>query len=212
MKHVIIAGARTDGHAKVVCSILMQMKNVKVIGFVDDNVQKKGTRILGKPVLGTFLELESIIKKYKITYGITAIGDNAQRRILSSNLKKAGLKLINAIHPTVHLDPDVKIGEGCYLGQGVIVVTGTVIGNCVNIHTGATVDHDNILEDGVNLGPGVHTAGRVKIRQDAFVGTGTVFIPDSGVGKSTIVGAGSVVISIIPPNTTAVGCPAKVIK
>ncbi|MBK6882876.1 MAG: hypothetical protein IPH05_08020 [Flavobacteriales bacterium] len=51
-------------------------------------------------------------------------------------------------------DQDVRIGQGCYIGQGAILVTGTVVGDHVNIHTGATIDHDNVIEDGANIGPG----------------------------------------------------------
>ncbi len=131
------------------------------------------------------------------------------RRKLSSDIEKAGLKLVNAIHPTVHFDSDVTIGNGCYIGQGVIVITGTKIGNCVNIHTGATIDHDNVIEDGANLGPGVHTAGRVKIGKDAILGTGVLMIPDGVVEEGAIVGAGAVVIRTVKANTKVVGVPAK---
>lgn len=211
MRRILIVGARSDGHAKVVCAILMQMKNVRVVGFVDDDPRKKGVKILGIPVLGHVKELPRLTKKNKITHGIAAIGDNAKRRKLSGIILKSGIRLINAIHPGVHLDPGVQLGEGCYLGQGVIVVTGTVIGNAVNIHTGATVDHDNRIEDGANLGPGVHTAGRVQVGKDAFLGTGAVVIPDRQIGRGSIIGAGAVVIRDIPPNVTAVGNPARVI-
>jgi acetyltransferase-like isoleucine patch superfamily enzyme len=122
------------------------------------------------------------------------------------------LELINAIHPTVHIDSEVSFGKGNVFCQGVIIVTGTKIGNCINIHTGATVDHDNIIEDGANLGPGVHTAGRVTICKDAFLGTGTVVIPDGIVGEGAITGAGTVVIRPVDPYTKVVGVPAKMIE
>jgi acetyltransferase-like isoleucine patch superfamily enzyme len=98
------------------------------------------------------------------------------------------------------------------LAQGVILVTGTKIGNSVNIHTGTTIDHDNVLEDGVNIGPGVHTAGRVFIGQDAFLGTGTSVIPDIKIGQGAIAGAGTVIIGDVKPNTKIVGNPAREIK
>jgi acetyltransferase EpsM len=82
----------------------------------------------------------------------------------------------------------------------------------VNIHTGTTIDHDNHIESGANLGPGVHTAGRVHIEKDAFLGAGTIVIPDGRIGEGSITGAGAVVIGILPSNITAVGVPAKVIK
>lgn len=205
---ILIIGARADGHAKVVLEILQAMKHT-VVGFIDDNVSKKGNKIRGISVLGSMSELKAIAKKYKAVGAMVAIGDNPMRRKLSEQIEKSGLKLINAIHPTVHFDSDVVIGKGCYIGQGVIVVTGTKIGNAVNIHTGTTIDHDNSIADGANLGPGVHTAGRVKIGKDAMLGTGAIVIPDGEVGEGAIVGAGAVVLGKIKSNTKVVGVPAR---
>lgn len=123
-----------------------------------------------------------------------------------------GFELVNAIHPTVCCDPDVRIGKGCYIGQGVILVTGTSVGDCVNIHTGATIDHDNVIEDGANIGPGVHTAGRVRVEQDAFLGTGTLVIPDASIGRGAVCGAGTVVLDRVEPFTKVVGAPPRVIE
>lgn len=209
MKNIIIIGARADGHAKVVYEIILAMKKYNVIGFIDDDESKQGALIRDKKVIGKMADLIFLKEKHNLIGGIVAIGNNKQRRELSEQIKKSGLELINAIHPTVHFDSDVKIGEGCYIGQGAIVVTGTKIGNCVNIHTGTTIDHDNSIEDGANLGPGVHTAGRVKIGKDAFIGTGAAIIPDAIIEEGAIVGAGSVVLNKVFAYTKVVGVPAR---
>ena len=206
---IVIAGARADGHAKVVLEILLAQGKHEVIGFVDDDSSKSVERIRSIPVLGTLVDLPALKNKLNIGGGIVAIGNNALRRELSQKLEQTGLELINAIHPTVHLDSDVQIGKGNYIGQGVIIVTGTKIGSYVNIHTSTTIDHDNIIEDGANLGPGVHTAGRVKIGKDAFLGMGTLVIPDVQIGEGAITGAGTVVIKEVKPYTKVVGVPAK---
>ena len=212
MKKVIIIGARIDGHANVVLEIIKAERKYDVVGFLDDKLYNKNYNIKGLPVLGKVNDINIIKKKYNLYGGIVAIGNNEIRRKLADKIKEVNLKLINAIHPTVHIDSDVVYGEGNVFCQGVIIITNTKIGNCVNIHTGVTIDHDNIIEDGVNLGPGVHTAGRVKICKDAFLGTGTVVIPDGIVGKGAIVGAGTVVIKDVEPYTKVVGVPAKVIE
>lgn len=207
--NAIIVGARADGHANVVFEIMKAEGKYTVVGFIDDNVTLKGTTIRGVPVLGGFADLEELKVKYQFKYGIVAIGDNAARRKLAQKLIDAKIELINAVHPSAILDSNVVLGIGNYIGQGVILVTGTKVGNCVNIHTGATIDHDNVLEDGANIGPGVHTAGRVKIGKDAFLGTGTVAIPDTEVGEGAVVGAGSVIIKKVEPFTKVVGAPAR---
>ncbi len=208
----LIIGARVDGHAKVVLEVLRTAGEHEVVGFVDDDPGKRSLVINGVPVLGAMKDIPALRHSHGVKGAIVAIGNNPARRALAANVKAEGLLLVNAIHPTVIRDPDVRIGEGCYIGQGVILITGTRVGNCVNIHTGATIDHDNVIEDGANLGPGVHTAGRVRIEQDAFLGTGTLVIPDASVGRGAICGAGTVVLDRVEPFTKVVGAPPRVIE
>ena len=212
LRKVIIIGARVDGHAKVVLEIIQAEGRYEVAGFVDDNLFGKDIDIRNIPVIGTTKDLAELKQKFSLFGGIVAIGNNPLRRELGRKIQEAGLKLINAIHPTVHLDSDVQLGEGICLCQGVIVIAGTMIGNSVNIHTGASIDHDNAIEDGANIGPGVHTGGRVTIRKDAFLGTGTIVIPDGLVGERAITGAGTVVIRPVEPYTKVVGVPARIVE
>ena len=212
MDKVIIIGARGDGHAKVVLEIIQAEGRFQVVGFVDDNLFQTGVTIRDIPVIGRVADLELLKTRYDLYGAIVAIGDNRARRHLGTRIKEAGLQLVNAIHPTVHLDSDVVVGQGICLCQGVIVVAGTRIGHSVNIHTGATIDHDNLIGDGANLGPGVHTAGRVSIGKDAFLGTGTLVIPDCSVGEGVIAGAGTVIIDTVESYCKIVGNPARLIQ
>ncbi|MCX6268211.1 MAG: NeuD/PglB/VioB family sugar acetyltransferase [Bacteroidetes bacterium] len=212
MEKIVILGARIDGHAKVVLEIVSAEGKYEVVGFIDDKLFGSDCEIRNIPVIGTTSDLPVLKLKFGLFGAIAAIGNNLQRRLLANIIRESGLQLINAIHPSVHMDSDVVIGAGNCFCQGVIIVTGTRIGDCVNIHTGATVDHDNVIEDGANLGPGVHTSGRVTICRDAFLGAGTLVIPDGHVGEGAITGAGTVVIHPIEPFTKVVGVPARVIK
>jgi acetyltransferase-like isoleucine patch superfamily enzyme len=95
---------------------------------------------------------------------------------------------------------------------GVVVNTGSRIGRFVIVNTGATVDHDNLIEDGVHISPGCHLAGNVICRADAFIGTGASIIPRIEIGARAVIGAGAAVISDVPSDVLAVGCPAVVKK
>ena len=115
--------------------------------------------------------------------------------------------LAKAIHPSTVIASDVSIGEGTVIMAGVVVNTG---GRFAIINTGATVDHDNVIEDGVHISPGCHLAGDVVCRADVFIGTGTSIIPRTQIGARAVVGAGAAVISDVPSDVLAVGCPAVV--
>jgi sugar O-acyltransferase (sialic acid O-acetyltransferase NeuD family) len=206
---VVIIGARPDGQAKVVLEILLAEKKYQPIGFIDDDPSKHSLRIRGLPVLGGMSDLPRLIEAHQLQGGIVALGNCRIRRELGQQMKALSLSLINTIHPTAHLDSDVTLGEGLVVSPQVSVITGSVIGDSVNLLTGATVDHDNRIDSGVVLSPGVHTSGRVHIGQDVFVGTGAILLPDAQVGIGAYIGAGAVVLRAVPAGEIWAGVPAK---
>lgn len=52
----------------------------------------------------------------------------------------------------------------------------------------------------------------ICIEDYAFLGVHSVVLPGVHIGKGAVIGAGSVVLSDIPPFSIAVGAPARVIK
>ena len=54
--------------------------------------------------------------------------------------------------------------------------------------------------------------GSVRIGADAWVGAGTIILPNVMIGEAAIVGAGSIVTRDVPAGSVAVGNPARVIK
>lgn len=99
----------------------------------------------------------------------------------------------------IYIPVATKIGYGLHLGHGLpLVVNETaVLGNNVNI--------SQFVSIGSNL-------GRAAIVGDnCYIGPCVCIVEDVVIGSSVIIGAGSVVISNIPCNSTAVGVPARVI-
>ncbi|WP_375405057.1 acyltransferase [uncultured Amnibacterium sp.] len=52
----------------------------------------------------------------------------------------------------------------------------------------------------------------VRIGRRVFLGVGVVVLPNVTIGENSIIGANSVVAKDIPPNSVAVGAPARVIR
>lgn len=105
-----------------------------------------------------------------------------------------------------------QIGEGCSiiprkLGTEPYLVK---IGNHVTIASGVVfITHDGgcwIFRDEV---PDIQVFGPIIIEDNCVVGQNAVLFPNIRIGKNSIVGAGSVVITDVPPDTIVMGIPAR---
>ena len=185
----------------------LKVARAPLAGFLDD---RPPASVIGEvPLLGDrgCLEEPEFLKSYEI---LIAIGETRLRRQLALLVLDHGGRLARAIHPSAVIASDVFIGEGTVIMAGVVINTGSRIGRFVIVNTGATVDHDNAIEDGVHISPGCHLAGNVVCRADAFIGTGASIIPRTEIGMRAVIGAGAAVISDVPSDVLAVGCPAVV--
>ncbi|WCT55359.1 acetyltransferase [Paenibacillus kyungheensis] len=203
----IIYGA--GGHAKVIIDIL-HANHEMIIGVVDDYFKAKEFK--GIPVLGKSEDIKRIVKDYPDARFLVAIGNNNIRMNIVKQLEYFNIKWGTAIHPSAIIGSEVTIGEGTVMMPNVVVNADSVIGKHTILNTATTVDHDCSIADYVHLSPGVHTAGGVSIGERTHIGIAASLIPGVHVGKDTIVGASSCVLSDLPDEIVAVGCPAKMIK
>lgn len=60
--------------------------------------------------------------------------------------------------------------------------------------------------------PGINVFGPIKIGNNVFVGSNTIFLPGVTIGDNVVIGSGSLVAKDIPSNVVAVGRPAVPIK
>ena len=175
-----------------------------VSGFIDDD---PGSAPANVQVEGSVAEA---IPRFAAAHRfVVAIGDAGVRRSFAEMVLAAGGELAILVHPSAVIAKDVKIGHGTVVMAGAIINPGTVIGRFAIINTGAIVDHDNIIEDNVQIAPGCNLAGKVICRRDCFVGTGATIIPHTVIGEGAYVAAGATVIRNVTPHTLVAGCPAR---
>ena len=111
-----------------------------------------------------------------------------------------------------------RIGEQVYIGEDLIIVDelddrGRVrIGNRVAVAERVTL----VVSSNPNFSKirpfikDIH--GFIEIDDDAWLGTGTIVLPNVRIGIGAVVGAGSVVIKDVPDFTVVGGVPAQLIK
>ncbi|MBI4939148.1 MAG: serine O-acetyltransferase [Actinobacteria bacterium] len=103
----------------------------------------------------------------------------------------------------VDIHPAARIGCGVMIDHG----TGVVIGET------AVVEDDVSLLQGVTLGGTGKESGdrHPKVRRGVMIGAGAKVLGNTEIGEYSRIGAGSVVLKPVPPRSTAVGVPARVV-
>ena len=202
---LIIIGA--SGHGKVVADIAINMNLWDNICFLDDNENIKTAMEI--EVIGKTEELHKYINSYDF---FIAIGSNAIREKLQTQLINQGAEIATLIHPNAVIGEQVEIGKGTAIMAGAVINCCTKIGQGCIINTGATIDHDNVIGDFVHISPGAHTAGTVNIGRRTWLGIGTIVSNNLNVTGDCIFGAGSVVVKDITEPGTYVGVPVRCIE
>lgn len=112
----------------------------------------------------------------------------------------------------------VRIGENCDLlnrGENYGSEPWLIeIGNYVTLTYGVTlITHDAASRLFRSTLPGSSRYGNrfgpIRILDNCFVGINSIILPDVTIGPNSIVGAGSVVVKDVPPNTVVAGVPAR---
>ncbi|MCM1363793.1 MAG: serine O-acetyltransferase [Ruminococcus sp.] len=104
----------------------------------------------------------------------------------------------------IEIHPGAQIGRRIFIdhGTGVVIGETTIIGDDCTIYQGATLG-----------GTGKdHGKRHPTIGNNVMIGAGAKVLGPMKIGDNSNVAAGAVVLSEIPPNSTAVGVPARVVK
>ncbi|OGW75873.1 MAG: serine O-acetyltransferase [Omnitrophica bacterium RBG_13_46_9] len=104
----------------------------------------------------------------------------------------------------IEIHPGAQIGEGLFIdhGMGVVIGETSVIGNNVTLFQGVTLGGT-----GKERGKRHPTLGN-----NIVVGTGAKVLGNVKIGDNVQIGANAVVINDVPPNSTVVGVPGRVVK
>jgi sugar O-acyltransferase (sialic acid O-acetyltransferase NeuD family) len=131
---------------------------------------------------------------------------------LHDYLKALGLEPLTLCDNSAIVDPYASVNEGTQIMRGVIVNADAKIGKQCILNTRSLIEHHDILEQGVEIGPGAILCGRVTVRSYSWICAGATIIPRITIGSNAIVGAGAVVIKHVPEGVIVTGIPASFLK
>lgn len=206
MKDTVIVGVCATGRVVLDC-LLAAGRAGEVLGFFDSQTQGTSheAQYDGFPVVRS-LDAQGVRR------AVVALGENARRREICEDLKRKGIELVSAVHPSATVTRGVTMGVNVIVGPGAVVGVGSKLGDGVLLNTSCSVDHDCDIGEFASICPGAHLAGTVTVGRQAWVGIGASVVQGLTIGEDTFVGAGAVVVKDLPAGVLACGCPARVVR
>ncbi|HHU43771.1 MAG: serine O-acetyltransferase [Bacillota bacterium] len=145
-------------------------------------------------VILTYSGFKAIVK-YRIAHWFHKKGWFLLARIISQRAKKK---------TGIEIHPAAKIGKGIFIdhGSGVVIGETTEIGDNVTIYQGVTLG-----------GTGKISGKRhPTIKDNVMISAGAKVLGPVVIGEFSKIGAGSVVLKDVPPYSTVVGVPGRIVR
>ena len=152
-------------------------------------------------------------------------------------VNEKGARLRTAGKPFIENHGYAKFGDGIQLRSVVVPIdiyvapsANFIIGNYVNINYGTAIScfESIIIGNNVRIGTYVQISDsnqhsiynrslppspeRVVLEDDVWIGSRSIILPGTTIGKASVVAAGAVVTKSVRPYTIVAGVPAKEIK
>ena len=200
-RHIVLIGA--GGHAGVIADACVRAGRT-VAGYLAPDA---GT-VAGLSRLGGDDRLDDPAFLAAHNF-ILAMGGMEVRQHVGTRLAQCRAQLATIVHPSAIVGRDVELGGGTFVAAGAVLNPGARIGRHAIINTRASVDHDCVLEDYVQVAPGATLGGGVVCGEASLIGIGAAVRQTVRIGRKVIVGVGAAVVSALPDRVVAVGVPAR---
>jgi serine O-acetyltransferase len=104
----------------------------------------------------------------------------------------------------IEIHPGAKIGRRFFIdhGMGVVIGETTEIGDDVIVYQGVTLGGISLKKE----------KRHPTVEDCVIIGAGATILGPVTVGRSSKIGSGSVVVNPVPPNSTVVGVPGRVVE
>jgi sugar O-acyltransferase (sialic acid O-acetyltransferase NeuD family) len=139
---------------------------------------------------------------------VVAIGDPVLRKKIVEKLP-VHTKFTNLIHPKADVSEFVTLGKGIIIASGVIITCNVSIGKHAQLNLNSTIGHDCIIDDYFTASPSVSISGSCIIKEQVYLGTGSLLREGIFITNNSIIGMGAVVVKKIKEKGTSIGNPAR---
>lgn len=181
---------------------LSQSGSYRVVAFTVDRAWLQETRYFDLPVV-PFEEVETLFPpgEYAMQVSISYRGVNQLRAEKYAQAKAKGYRLITYIHPRAIVAPSAAIGDNCIIGANCVIDSFVRIGANVTVAGSCTIGHHTVIGDHCFLSAGAMLAGSTTVEPFCFIGTQATVRDRLVLGRSSVIGAGAVILEDTPPQS-----------
>lgn len=188
MKNIVIVGAGDLG--KEVVWLIEDINKITpsyvIMGFLDDDNEKKGGEYYGYKVLGKIDEIESLSQKIPFCAVIAIQDGSVRKKIVSEHRAFSNWESI--IHPTAVIASTSQIGKGSIVFPQVTVSVDTKLGECNLFYIHSSICNDCNIGDYVSIMSGATVSERAVIGDECILASGSCVYPHKRLGNKVKVG------------------------
>jgi len=209
-RRVLVLGA--SAFPKI-ADLLRAFPDLAVEGILDDDPKLAGACVGGVPVRGPLMAVHDALLRHHAL--IFAIGSWRTRLVRFEILRRLAVtreRWVSLVHPAAQVSTTARIGGGCIVHAGAVVLPETVIDDFVVLSPHALIGDGNHLAEGVLVGGNATTTAGVYIGPYAHLGAGSCVGEHLRVGAGAQLGLGCVVLRDVPPGAFVLGNPGRVVE
>ena len=168
----------------------------QVIAFVEsDSFPNHSVKVFNRPLL-SFTEMVKSFTPTDVEVFV-AIGykkTNRLRRERFDQVQAYGYKLASYIS-TKAINFSLQIGANCFILENNVLQPFTQIEDCVTMWSGNHLGHHSIVRSNCFITSQVVVSGKCEIGSYSFLGVNSTIHDGVRIGESSIIGAGSIVVT-----------------
>lgn len=203
---ILIGGG---GHCKACIDVIEQEGRFEIKGIVDQE-ENIGKKVLGYDIIACDHDLKELAKSYD--YFFITIGQLKSSKVrvkLFQLIKSLNKELPVIISPRAYVSPHTTLGEGTIVMHGTIINAGAKIGCNSILNTKALIEHDACVGNHNHISTKAVLNGNVKIGDRCTIGSNATVIHEIEIANEIVIGAGAVVAHNLETAGIYVGVPAK---
>lgn len=177
--------------------------------ILDDDPQKKGSRILEVEIAGPFDLLKQADPNHTEVANLVA-RTTVKRHAAYQKIKQYGIPFASLIDANVdtwgvEYRGDVTIYQNVTFSAGACIDQGSVV------FTGAVIGHKCKVGKWCVIAPGAVLNARVELEDGVYIGTNASVLPDLKIGAWATIGLNTGIVENVPAGATALGVPAQIL-